>query len=170
MRRIMTVAAIGLAGATLTACGSPPEDASTEDFCKAWTSFGETIATDKVDEDKVKDAVSEIEEVGTPKEIEGDAREGFELSVDLLNDVDFGADDVTAELEKADEDVSDEDQKKLDAFEKKSGELCGGAEMEPETETETDADTDTATDEATDEADPATEETEQTEVETEATN
>lgn len=169
MRRIMTVAAIGLAGATLTACGSPPEDASTEDFCKAWTSFGETIATDKVDEDKVKDAVSEIEEVGTPKEIEGDAREGFELTVDLLNDVDYGAEDLEAEMEKADEDVSDEDQKKLDAFEEKSGELCGGVDLE--TEPETDAETDAETDEMEPETDAETDTaTEETEVETEATN
>lgn len=126
MRRIITVAALGLAGATLTACGSPPDDASREDYCDAVDGFSSALMTGKIDEDKIEDAIDEIEEVGTPDDISDDAREGFEISLDLMKDVDWGADeeDLMDELEEIEDDVEKDDEKKLEAYEEYESETC----------------------------------------------
>src|SRR5689334_13747490 len=108
MRRISAAAAIGIAVFSLTACGSPPKDADKDDFCKAMNADGD-------------DAIEKAKDVGTPKEISGDAREGFEIALDLADD----AGDDESKFEKAYNDLSDGDQKKVEAFFEKAGEVCG---------------------------------------------
>ncbi|GAA1103105.1 hypothetical protein GCM10009668_22320 [Nocardioides dubius] len=101
-----------LVGGMATACGSPPEDASKDDFCKQFEKFGEVN-----DEDSFNDFKDELKDLGTPEEIDGDAREGFEIMVDLdWNDT-------------QDEDsVDKDDQEKVTTFFTKAAELCAGGE------------------------------------------
>lgn len=94
MKRVLSVAALALAGSTtLVACGgSAPTDASEDDFCSsvenALTSVGEQADKEGDDEIDTGDAVSELEETGTPEGIPDDAREGFEGLIEALKDVD----------------------------------------------------------------------------------
>lgn len=113
-----------------TACGSPPEDASKDDFCKQFEKFGEVK-----DEDSFNDAKDSMKDVGTPKEIDGDAREGFEILVDL------DWDDT-----KDDDSVDKDDQEKVLAFTQKASELCMGGEAPTGDGESTDAPTDIPSD------------------------
>lgn len=126
-RSLGAAGAAVLLAATLSACGGAPTDASKGDYCKA---FGDTPKdAESKDTDKAADAVHEyadkLNEVGTPKDIDGDAREGFELYVDFLTDID--GDDVKkfSEAENT-EDVFDDkdDSKKVDKFLEKTFEVC----------------------------------------------
>lgn len=128
MKIPMLAASLVLVAGTASACGGAPTDASTDDFCGAITKIGETsasVASDSPTEEQIKeikDAFKNLEEVGTPEDIPDDAREGFELIVESVADVD---DDATAEeLEKAGDDFSGEDEKKSDAFGEYVGETC----------------------------------------------
>ena len=103
-RRRLAAAAV-IAGCVLLAgCGGSdiPEDASVKEFCKA----GDTFARATKFSDGVK-AADDLHDTGTPKGIPGDARDGFELVVELVSDSDDQAD-----LEKR--------YKKLSAKQKKS--------------------------------------------------
>lgn len=118
MRRISAAAAIGIAALSLTACGGAPDDASEKDFCKAFTNVAESFS----DFDDAKKATEELEEVGTPKSIDGDAREGFEIYVDVVT----GADDED-EADEAGDDLDSDDEKKVEKFFEKAGEVCADA-------------------------------------------
>lgn len=97
MRRVLAGASLVLAAAFLTSCGGDdpsdaPDDASTEDFCEAF----EGGPTDgEPSEDDLQEWADELSDAGTPEGIDDDAREGFELFVEALQDVDpddFGPD------------------------------------------------------------------------------
>ncbi|MET1060976.1 MAG: hypothetical protein ABWX84_15345 [Nocardioides sp.] len=95
-------------------CGAP-DDASTKDFCDAIAGLGE--AGD--DFDKNKDAFKELGDTGTPEGISDDGREGFEILVDLADEAKSSKD-----AEKSGDDLSSDDEKKVEAFGKYVGETC----------------------------------------------
>jgi hypothetical protein len=75
------VLAMVLAGA-LTACGSSSSSgsgASKGDFCRSFDDLGSRATP--------RHAADELSKVGTPSDIDADARHGFELLVDHLRDL-----------------------------------------------------------------------------------
>lgn len=107
MRRLALVGASLVLLGGLTACGGSPDDASKDDFCDAMDKFGS--ASD--DFDKVQDAAEELDETGTPEDIDDDARKGFEFLVDNVGDADDEDD-----LKKTGDDMSDDDKKESKAL------------------------------------------------------
>ena len=124
---------------SLTACGGAPTDASKEDFCDAFNSAEEIFADidseaeakDQAGDvtDAYKEFADKLEEVGTPDGISDDAREGFEIFVEELGDLD--EDDVEKFLEDPEKDiaeVSKDDEKKVNEFTEYAGKECGAPE------------------------------------------
>jgi hypothetical protein len=148
MTPIKRLAAAGSTAAvlafSLTACGGAPSDASTKDFCEAFNSSTEVFADiDPEAEpseqagkavDAFKEYADKLEEVGTPEGISDDAREGFEIMVEELGDLDEG--DVEKYLkDPSGEDiaeVSEDDEKKVDEFTEYAGKECGAPEAPTE--------------------------------------
>ena len=140
MKIPLLAASLVLVAGTAAGCGGgAPSDASTGDFCGAITKIGEASAGAVGEEPTeeqikaVKEAFADFEDVGTPEGIPDDAREGFELIVESVADVD---DDASAEdLEKAGDDFSGDDEKKAEAFNDYVGETCSDLAV-PETPSE----------------------------------
>ena len=100
---------------SLSACGGAPDDASKDDFCDAVNSDALTdvdISDSEAYLDALKKQADELEDVG-PEDISDDAREGFEVYIDAIKDVD--ADDLKNpdDLEDA---ISEDDQDKVGKF------------------------------------------------------
>ncbi|MCY7397161.1 MAG: hypothetical protein LH468_13615 [Nocardioides sp.] len=116
MRTTVRRTALGLAGLALTVggftgCGgdddsatggaAAPDDTSTEDFCGSYAALIEETARSFSPDAEAADLVptlkefaTQLAEVGTPSTIPDDARRGFELSIDAINDL---PDDATQE-------------------------------------------------------------------------
>lgn len=124
-RPLAAAGAAVLLALSLSACGGAPTDASEKEFCEtaSSTDSGEEIAKASQDEDWDKvadiyhDQADELNDVGTPDGISDDEREGFEIIVDALKNID--GDD----LKKADggedpleDEYSKDDEKKVEAF------------------------------------------------------
>jgi hypothetical protein len=130
---LLAASLVLVAGATVGCGGSDggggaPTDASKEDFCGTFEDFYKEVTdlgADASDEDVVKalkDIGEKLEEVGTPEDISDDAREGFELTVEAINDL---PDDATQEdIEKLEDDFSEDEKKKTDAFDDYLAETC----------------------------------------------
>ncbi len=116
MRRVLVGATLLLVTGMTAACGAP-EDASKGDFCDAV----DEVVSSASDYDKAKDAAAELGDVGTPDGISDDAREGFELSIDA-----FDESDDEKDLEKAQEDLSSDEKKKVQAFGAYVDKTCSG--------------------------------------------
>lgn len=115
MRRLALVgASLALLGGMTTACGGSPDDASKDDFCEAYKKVGEADSWDDT-----QDAADKLKDVGTPEEIDGDARDGFEMVLDIVDDADSEDD-----ADEAYDDLDSDDTKKFEAFGKKAQELC----------------------------------------------
>ncbi|MET3960896.1 archaellum component FlaG (FlaF/FlaG flagellin family) [Marmoricola sp. OAE513] len=96
------VAAVLIAG-----CGGPdgssaPKDASVKDFCKV---------VNDLDTSDAKGFAEDLAEVGTPKDIPAEARDGFEIMVDNA----------------AEKSISDSKQKKVSTFVAYFTTTCSGA-------------------------------------------
>ena len=124
---------------SLTACGGPPTDASTEDFCNAFNSNAEIFAdidpeADPADQagdvtDAYEEYAGELEAVGTPENVSDDAREGFEIFIDELGALD--EDDVEEYLKDPSKDiaeVSKDDEEKVNEFTDYATKECGAPE------------------------------------------
>jgi hypothetical protein len=140
-RRLSAIAAPLLLAASLTACGGDdssgaPEDASKEDFCKVYKDDGdmesvgqEGTAKEKAKKivDILKEATDRLADTGTPKDIPDDARDGFEVLVDTIGNLDDDKvakaieDNDTDFLEKA---VDKDEEKKVEAFTKWANDYC----------------------------------------------
>ena len=128
MKRVLSVAALVLAGATLTACGGgvdAPTDASKDDFCGV---AGGTSVLEYFDEENqefnAKEYGDALAEVGTPDDISDDEREGFEIAVRELRDAGDGLSE--SDLDDLDDDeISDDENDKVDAFGDYTSETCG---------------------------------------------
>ena len=114
MKRIALISAsLVLVGGMASACGSSPEDADKGDFCKAADNF-----FGSENEDEFKDNRDELKDVGTPEEIDGDAREGFEFIIDM-------------DWDDREDEPDEDDMEKANAFFQKYTALCS-ATPEPE--------------------------------------
>jgi len=107
-RRGLSLGAVTTAGLLLAACGSSgiPTDASVKDFCKA----GEKFSTVTKFDDGVE-AAADLHDTGTPKGIPADARDGFELVVQIVTDAKDQAD-----LEKRYNKLTDSEKKSVNAL------------------------------------------------------
>jgi hypothetical protein len=114
MRRLLGVTVLVVAGVT-AACGAP-SDASTGDFCEAV----DKVSHNATDYDEMRDAAAELNDVGTPDGISDDARDGFEISMDAFDDSEDEKD-----LEQAQEDLSSDEKKKVEAFNSYIDKTCG---------------------------------------------
>ena len=108
-------ASLVLVGGMASACGSSPEDADTDEFCDAFSAMSGVE-----NEDEFDDKLGELEDVGTPEEIDGDAREGFEI---LLDKAEWDTD-------MDDADLDDDEIEKIQAFSTKAGEVCSDTSTE----------------------------------------
>lgn len=104
----------------LAACGSPPDDASEADFCEA---YEEVFAESGLDFAEGKKVFEDLVDVGTPDGIPDEAREGFEILVDIVDE----ASDEDEGL-NALEDLDAEAEEKLGAFVIYATELCDSAD------------------------------------------
>ena len=161
-RPLASAGAVVLLALSLTACGGgAPSDASVKDFCSISDQTGDDEfykALEKKDYDKIADLFKEqadkAEEIGTPKDIPDDAREGFEIQVDALKDLD--GDTVKKAFESKDpskfedELISKDDQKKVEAFSKYENEKCSGSTGSDDSDDSSDQPTEVPTDLPTD--------------------
>ncbi len=111
-RSLATGAAVVIAGLSLVGCGDDdggggggggadagdaPDNASTEDFCKVFTDVTSDLSGGgSADEqaDAANEVADKFAETGTPEDMPEDARNGFEVFIGFLADVD--ADDIEA--------------------------------------------------------------------------
>lgn len=129
-RRAAAVSAPLLLAVTLTACGGgasdAPDDASVEDFCEVFLDQGDADV-DPEDNGALLDAIQEqadkLADVGTPADFDDEAREGFEIFIDVVSDFDEG--DIE-DLDSADpgDIVSEDDAEKVTAFFTAGGTAC----------------------------------------------
>lgn len=104
-RALSTAIAVALTALSLTACGGgAPDDASAEEFCTVWNVERTGNDDDSQDEqvDAAHESAEQLDEVGTPEDIDDGARHGFEVFVDYLAGVD--TDDLEQMDRAADED------------------------------------------------------------------
>ncbi|WP_435768975.1 hypothetical protein [Nocardioides sp. SYSU DS0651] len=138
-RPLAAAGAAALLALSLTACGGgAPTDASKEDFCAVVDSastdeeFGEAFADEDYDKiaELLQEQAEEVEEVGTPEDIPDDAREGFEITVEAAKEV--SGDDIEKAFKEEDENLglefSDDEQKKVEAYDEYETETCDNGE------------------------------------------
>ena len=102
------------------------EGTSTEAFCGAFQAFADDLAGMTGEEENLgeilKEAAQRIVDVGTPDDIPDDAKDGLQLTLDAIEGL---PDDASAEDMSALEDnFSEEEQKKSDAFSDYLDETC----------------------------------------------
>ena len=108
MRGALVGAGVVLVVGVLTGCGGDAsDDASEKDFCDAFQKLGESGD----DFDKSKEAFKDLEDTGTPDDMPDDARDGFELIIDIAD-----AADSTEDAEKKVADLNTGERKKVEAF------------------------------------------------------
>jgi len=105
---------------SLSACGGAPTDASKDDFCEALNDESVFEDADASDVGAYIDALKEqgenLEEVGTPDDISDDGREGFEIYIDAVKDLDADDFESLDDLDSIEDDYSDEENDQVDAF------------------------------------------------------
>ena len=118
--------------------GGGDDFASTEDFCAAFQAFSDDLEDVDGTEDNLgeilKKAADRIEDVGTPKGIPDDAEEGLQLTLDAIQAL---PDDASVEdMGGLEDDFSEADKKKTDAFSDYLEETCPdlGDSGDPETD------------------------------------
>ena len=146
MKTALLAASLVLVAGSAVACGGggadgAPADASEKEFCDGYSSlFTDMVpsegATEGPDEAAMlksfKDWGNRMEEIGTPEDISDDARAGFELTVDQIDELE--AKDLDDEgLEKLDDDLSKDETKQVDEFTTYLNDTCGNPleEMAP---------------------------------------
>ncbi|WP_374454148.1 hypothetical protein [Nocardioides sp.] len=137
--RLTVTSAALLVGAATAACGGSgggaPADASKDDFCTTQSSLFTDLDLDFTDPDaalpsekEMADAMhswaEKMEEVGTPENISDEAREGFEETVKAAKGI-SEADLKSPDLNALENDMSEEAQKKVEAFTTYVNDTCG---------------------------------------------
>lgn len=132
--------------------GNDSAAASTEDFCAAFQAFAEEFEGMTGQEENLgeilKEAAQGIEDAGTPEDIPDDAKEGLQLTLDAIMDL---PDDASVEdLGGLEDEFSDADKEKTDAFseylEKTCPELGGSSESDSGSDSGSGGETDTPSD------------------------
>ena len=146
MKRISLLAALVLLLGFLAGCGNDsssgasdeaagdggaPTNASVEEFCGAFIDMIQEAGTggaDMSDADAValaKKLANKLQEVGTPEDMPADARKGFELALQKINDL---PDDATqAEMEAANAELTEEEKGYQKALSDYITEKCMGS-------------------------------------------
>ena len=142
MNTTVKIAAAALLLGGLVGCGGSDSDggsassgsktASKADFCEKFNGLYTQLMTADPDDTSaavkgMKDWADEIDDLGTPKEMTDEARDGFEVVVSTIKDVDEDAD--VEDLQNLDSKLSDEDNKAADAFSDWTQENCGDPEL-----------------------------------------
>jgi hypothetical protein len=121
MRRLLAATGLVLVAGTLTACGGPPDDASKGDFCKA---IQAAPTDEKPSQDDVDEWHDKLDDTGTPKDIDDDERNGFEVLVDALDEADV--DDIDDETGFEDVVKDSGDRKDVEKFFAYVAKTCAG--------------------------------------------
>ena len=121
MRRLLASAGLVLVAGTLTACGSPPDDASKSDFCQA---IQAAPIEDEPTQDDVDEWVDTLNDTGTPGDISDDERNGFEVLVEALDEADV--DDIDDDADFDDVVKDSDDREDVDKFFAYVTETCAG--------------------------------------------
>jgi hypothetical protein len=133
MKLALAAASLVLVAGGAAGCGdnggggsSSSKTASTKDFCAAFQSFYDDLTSvggsDKNLGKVLKDAAKKIEDVGTPKGIPGDAKDGLQITLDAIDKL---PDDASAaDISKLDSGFSADEKKKTDAFSSYLAKTC----------------------------------------------
>ena len=119
--------AVGCSDDSDSGGGDASDATSTADFCGALQEFQDDFSAADPDSEigeyiaALKAAAEKLEAVGTPDDMPDDAEDGFEVTIDRINEID---DDATVEDLTSIGEVSDEDQKKIDALDDYISEEC----------------------------------------------
>ncbi len=134
-RRVAAVSAPLLLALSLTACGGgsdasgAPDDASSEDFCAIFLDQSDDLGNSD-DSGKqleaAQDLADSLTEVGTPADFSDEAREGFELFVEAIDDLDEGDIEDFADSEDASDIFDEDDAAKVEAFTTAAVQSCIG--------------------------------------------
>jgi len=134
-KHALLTASLVLVGASAVGCGGggAPTDASEKEFCTSLTSLFADMGSmaDASEEEalaSIKEWGKDMDEVGTPESISDEGREGFELMVEQVAELD--EDDTTQDFEKLEADLSEEEKNATAAFEKYTGDTCGSMDQE----------------------------------------
>lgn len=135
-RPLAATGAAALLALSLTACGGGyPSDASDKDFCGGITDIvaASSVEGDEPTEEeweKIQESYADLGDIGTPEGIGDEERNGFEVAVDAITDLDF--DDAKKAF--GDEDgedtipgVSKDDEKDVETFFDYAQETCADA-------------------------------------------
>ncbi len=116
--------------------GGGGDDApSTKEFCGALKDFQDDFAAADPTKDlkayikTLKDAAGSLEDVGTPEDMPAEAQDGFDFYVQKINALD---DEATVDDLAGIGEVSDEEQKKLDALDDYVSQACPELDGEPD--------------------------------------
>jgi hypothetical protein len=130
MKTALTIAGLALALTGVAGCGDDgaPTDASEDDFCANLTTLEEELGSFGEDPDVatvvevMKGIADDMVETGTPEDMPDDAREGWQLTMDAMQDLDDDAseEDVAA----LGSDFSDSDEEKTAAFDDYLDKTC----------------------------------------------
>ncbi len=138
-RTRLGLAALALLVGSVTACGgdsgdaaqSAPDDASKAEFCDTYVSQMKAMAQGNPEEDagaaveRMQNWAEEMTGVGTPKDMPGEARRGFETIVAEVGKLDAGA--SQRELEQLGEDLGATAEKEVAAFGEYTFQACPDA-------------------------------------------
>ena len=132
-RRAAAVSAPLLLALSLTACGGDdasgaPEDASSEEFCKVFLDQETDIDSDDADAqlEAAQSVADKLSEVGTPADFTDEEREGFELLIEFINDLDANDVEEFTNADDPSEVLDEDDAAKVTAFTAASAEACIG--------------------------------------------
>lgn len=140
MKHALIAASLVLVAGAVAGCGSdsssqdkaapsgPPTDASVTEFCGTFKTIGQDVAKlgkDAKDSEIVaalKKAGTQLDDTGTPKDIPSSARQGFEITVKLIKDLDSNA--TQADIGKIDDGLSSTQKKQETAFNEYVAKTC----------------------------------------------
>ena len=128
-RSALAVGAAVLLASSLGACGEPPTDASKEEYCDVVNDpeYAEGLDEDSDEQDYV-DAVQliagDLRDVGTPEDIPDDAREGFEIQLDAVDDLEADDLDLDGGGNPLWEGLSADELEKVEAYTDYESETC----------------------------------------------
>ena len=147
MKPALLAATLVLVGGAAAGCaGGAPTDAAEKDFCETYNSLFTDMAemADASEKEiivKIKEWGAKMDETGTPEDISDDARAGYEQTVAMLADLDENA--SQEDFDKIEQDLSDEEKKQVDEFDKYTTDTCGSPadELAPEAPAESPSET-----------------------------
>ncbi|MDN4161277.1 hypothetical protein [Nocardioides abyssi] len=141
LRRAVATSSLLLLAPFAAACGgdddeasSAPQDASSDEFCEAYTSIFDSLLAapsdssqadqEKAAVDALKDWSKRMRDVGTPEDLPDDARQGFELVLEEASDIDDVSD--LDDLQDS-QDYDADEQKQAEALNTWITKNCGGS-------------------------------------------